>query len=189
MHPLRTTLATFASVAALGLAGCSSSGSTETPPPDTSSAAPTSETSSGVEISNPRDLSSVKDACQLLKPAQAQQLGLGPPKPAEDSPWGESSCEWEQDRLSIKFKPDTVLGQNISEIAKNAQKSSPDEQVDGYPVVLSQPGSITCGINVGVAEEQNLGVFSTVPASSGKQPCEFAKQAAGMAISNLQPES
>lgn len=179
MHPFRTTLVTIASVAALGLAGCSSSGSTEpTPAPsETTSAAPTSEVGAELDIANPKNLASVKDGCQLLKPEQAQKLGATTPQP-NDSPLG-PSCKWEQGETRINFTASTDIGMNFS--------GDPDGQVDGYPFVKKTGTETACGLGFAAADKQTLIVTAFTGSDSPTQPCELAKQAAVMAISNLPP--
>lgn len=193
MHHIRTTLAAATGILALSLASCSNAntdpgGTPDTPTGQTTSR-PSSDTNAELEVTNPKDLASVSDPCQLLKPQQAQQLGTGNPHPDGQSAWGQATCTWEMNDIELTLTPDTVQGKGLAITMKKQGKTEPDEQINGFPVIEGTDTQTTCAIYVGTSATQVFTVFTSNGLDGKAPPCELAKQASGFVLSNLPPMS
>ncbi|MGW3471131.1 DUF3558 domain-containing protein [Saccharopolyspora sp. NPDC000995] len=182
----RTTLIIATSAIALGLASCATPGTPEpTPSPETSAAA-----NDPFHIEKPKNLAAVSDPCQLLNQDQIGQLGAGQPEPGQ-AEWGQGTCKWTSQLLTLEVAPDTVQGQGIKWMAKTAGDSGkPDGNVSGYPAVHIGETSGSCGTYVGTSDTE-LFLVNYQIGSEGRgnpeYPCGMADKIAGMVLENLPP--
>ncbi|PKW18480.1 DUF3558 domain-containing protein [Saccharopolyspora spinosa] len=191
MSHARTSPA-FAAVAvvALGVVGCTQQ--TDGTPIETT--APISQAASNdpgmPQVANPKNLEAVSDPCQLLTADQLAQLGTGGKPTHRPSAWGEDTCTWgaKTDGLRVNLAPSTTLNRGLTSVLRTVHKTAPDEVIDGYPMVTSQPLTYSCGIYVSTTSED---VFSlNVDRGDSDRPehqdtCAVAKQVASMVLSNL----
>ncbi|MGI8307864.1 DUF3558 domain-containing protein [Saccharopolyspora hattusasensis] len=188
MHTTRTTLIIATSAIALGLAGCATPGTPEpTPGQETSTAA-----NDPFHIAEPKNLSAVADACQLLNQDQIGQLSAGQPVPGQ-SEWGQGRCGWSNQLFAIELAPDTAQGQGISWMAKTAgDNGKPNAKVNGYPAVHYGETRGSCATLVGTSDTETLLVNYQI-GSEGRgnpeyeDPCGMADKVAGMVLENLPP--
>ncbi|WP_083821667.1 DUF3558 domain-containing protein [Saccharopolyspora spinosa] len=171
---------------AFAAAGCTSGGpsqgdpGTASPPPPSDPAMPA--------VSNPKNLDAVADPCQLLTSEQLNQLGTGGEPSHRPSPWGQDTCTWDNRVLRVKLSPSTTMDHGLKSALRSVRKEAPDEQVDGYPMVTTQPLSTSCGIYVSATPQDTFVV--DVDATESDRPehrdtCAVAKRVASMVLSNL----
>lgn len=140
-------------------------------------------------VENPKDLRGF-DACQLLTQDQLAELSLSEPGRKYTTPWGEEGCNWGGPVVAIGFSPDTTLGQGLEQAyrAKDTFDNFAESNVDGYPAARVDFATQSCGLIVGVSNEQTLGMeFTRVSSQApGKgDPCGFAESVMGEVIKNL----
>ncbi|MEV0701823.1 DUF3558 domain-containing protein [Saccharopolyspora sp. NPDC050389] len=176
-------------VTALAVAACSQPES-GTPSPTSAVPATASQDPGRPMVRNPKNLEAVSDPCQLLKPGQLQQLGTSGANSHRPSAWGEDTCTWgvDTDGLQVHIAPSVTTNYGLSSVLQTTGKPAPDEDVDGYPMVTSDPATFTCGIYVAANSEDVFGV--TVDRGDSDRPehqdtCAVAKQVASMVLSNL----
>jgi hypothetical protein len=179
------------------LSGCNSategSPTAATTPPDTtdstSGATPSSTPSEGLAppVRNPKDLRDV-DPCQLLTAAQQSQLGFTEPGEEGTSYWGEPECGWPGSVVAVGLSPNTTAGLDQAYRNKNNFDNFAPSEVDEYPAARINFATQSCGLIVGVADDQTLHMeFTRVsPDAPGSgDPCGFAESVMGDVIKNL----
>ncbi|GAA0531225.1 hypothetical protein GCM10011581_27900 [Saccharopolyspora subtropica] len=141
-------------------------------------------------VEHPKDLEAVEDPCQLLRPDQLAQLGVVGEPIREQSPWGEALCVWgaRTDGVRVNLAPVTTLNIGLRSVLRSVSKTAPDDNVDGYPVVVSQPLTYSCGIYVSTTPEDTFSLNVDRGDSDRvdqQDPCALAKQVASMVLSNI----
>ncbi|MER7077653.1 DUF3558 domain-containing protein [Saccharopolyspora kobensis] len=172
----------------LSLAGCGSATSGQPVP---STAGQTTTVDDPFKVDNPRNLAAISDPCQLLSPEQLQQLGATSPVP-DRSPWGQGTCRWNNEQLSLNLAPDTVQRQGLKYTAKifGDEQGNPTAEIDGYPAVHAGVSDLACTTAVGVSETEMFNVQFTA-GSEGRNnpefsdPCAVSDRVAGMVLANL----
>lgn len=140
-------------------------------------------------VENPKDLRGI-DACELLTPDQLSELTFIEPGEKRTSAWGEENCGWFSSMLGIILSPDTTLGEGLDQAyrSKNAFDNFEESSVDGYPAVRVDFATQSCGLIVGVSDEQTLSMEFTRVSSKApglNDPCGFAETIAAMVLKNL----
>jgi len=193
---VRHAAAGVAVVLAWLVSGCESAVA-GSPVPTTRQSAGASETSGSATpsgrlsppIENPKDLQGI-DPCELLTSDQKAELGLTKPVVSDTSPWGEQTCGLAGSVVALGFSPNTTLGDGLDQAyrAKNNFESFEPSEVDGYPAVRVDFATQSCGLIVGVSDEQTLNMELTRVSSKapGKgDPCGFAESVMGDVLKNL----
>ncbi|GAA3436944.1 DUF3558 domain-containing protein [Kutzneria kofuensis] len=159
------------------------------PAPTTSSA--TSSTSGAPKVASPKNLKGI-DPCQLLTAQQLQMLGATPrSQPTRDkSVWGEATCMWENDNVTVGLSPQTTLTKGIEQayLSKDNYSFFQPTTVDGYPAVLVDKQKLSCGMFVGVSDTQELSLTVVVTGKDNPDygnPCAFPPKVAGAALKNI----
>jgi hypothetical protein len=192
----RCAVAGMAVVLAALVAGCVSAVA-GSPTPNATQPTTASETSGGAApserlsppVENPKDLRGI-DPCDLLTPDQKTELGLTRPVTRDTSPWGEDTCDLGGSVVGIGFSPDTTLGEGLDQAyrSKNTFDNFEPSEVDGYPAVRVDFTTQSCGLFVGVSDEQTLHMELTrvSPDAPGKgDPCGFAESIMSDVLENL----
>jgi hypothetical protein len=138
-------------------------------------------------VEHPKNLRGV-DPCQLVTPNQLFELGFTAPGKKGTSYWGEPDCSWPGSVVAIGFAPNTTLGLEQAYRSKNNFDNFAPSSVDDYPAVRINFATQSCGLIVGVADEQTLHMeFTRVsPDAPGLgDPCGFAESVMGDVIRNL----
>lgn len=179
-------------LAVLGLAACapSNGGSNEPGTSEATSAAPSSVTGSGAKIDQPKNLSSITNACDLLTPEQLTELGAaGSKAPVPDkSAYGGPGCDWQNDSFGLIVGVDNVTGLGAEAVIESGQTDGKPSNVDGYPAARIGEQSSLCRVDVAVSESQSFTVdFAKY---SGKDPamqdpCGYAEKIASEILKNL----
>ncbi|GAB2732670.1 hypothetical protein GCM10027174_01530 [Salinifilum aidingensis] len=187
----RTTLGTTALLAALGLAGCAlpaDSGSQSEQPSSQAQSTPGQQQDAAPRIDQPKNLQAVGSACELLKPEQLQQLGLGTEPKPDESLWGDSSCTWENDNAIVSLTQQNRIGaQGMYKNAKSFDEYHPAE-VQGYPANHTDRQSRLCTVNVGVSDSASFRVGFTRTGGKAPEmqdPCGFADTIATQVLKNI----
>lgn len=184
-------MAGVALLAALAVTGCQSavvgSPTATTAQPDGTSPSESDRLSPPVD--NPKDLHGI-DPCEFLTPEQKTELSLTKPGRKDTSPWGEEVCDLGGPVVAIGFSPDTTLGEGLDQAyrAKNMFDNFAESEVDGYPAVRVDFAAQSCGLIVGVSDEQTLHMEFTRVSSQAPgngDPCGFAEQVMGEVIKRL----
>lgn len=183
-------------VAVLAMAGCQGAVA-GSPTPTTRDA--TGATSEGAPpatsgrlsppVEHPKDLRGL-DACELLSSEQKAEFSLTEPGKRDTSAWGESNCLLQGPVLGVQFSPDTTLGQGLEQAyrAKDTFDNFAESEVGGYPAVRVDFATQSCGLIVGVSDEQTLSMdFTRISSQApGKgNPCGFAEQVMGDVVKRL----
>ncbi|GAB3283090.1 DUF3558 domain-containing protein [Parasphingorhabdus pacifica] len=189
--------ATLISVAALALSltGCaqSSEGTAESAPDSGESAAstqPSEPTDPALRISNPKDLGTVTDACDLLTPEQLTALSAGTEAEPDTTVYGESKCSWRNDdfRMTVALNATTGTGpEKIHEDGKASDNFQPTE-VDGYPAARVDEQSTLCRVEVGIADDQAVAINYSKRGGDAPElqdPCGYAEKIASEALKNI----
>lgn len=178
-------------VAAMFVAGCQ--GVVAGSPTATSDATGNSSSDTSEQLSppveNPKDLRGI-DPCELLSPEDKTELELTGPEQKSTSQWGEEACDLSGSLVAIGFTPDTTLGEGLDQAYRSKKffDTFAETTVDGYPGVRVDFATQSCGLIVGVSNEQTLHMeFTRVSSSApGKgDPCGFAEQVMGDVIMRL----
>lgn len=140
-------------------------------------------------VKSPKDLRGI-DPCDLLTQDQKAELGLTRPVVRDTSPWGEQTCGLAGSVVALGFSPDTTLGEGLDQAyrARNNFDNFEPSEVDGYPAVRVDFATQSCGLIVGVSDEQTLGFELTrvSPNAPGKgDPCGFAESVMADVLKNL----
>jgi hypothetical protein len=157
---------------------------------ETSGSAPPSESVRPARpVKNPKDLRGV-DPCELLSAEQQAELDLTGLGEKSISEWGEEGCKWLGSIVGIILDPNTTLGDGLERAYrnKNSFDNFAESNVDAYPAVRINFATQSCGLIVGVSDEQTLHMeFTRVsPNAPGKgDPCGFAETVMGEVIKNL----
>ncbi|MCP2259161.1 Protein of unknown function (DUF3558) [Streptoalloteichus tenebrarius] len=139
------------------------------------------------KVANPKNVGAVADPCQLVTPQQLQELGASEPRPDKTQAGG-PACIWKNDNLRIRLVP--YLNQGMGAVYANRVRfdNSAETVVSGYPGLRFNQVSLSCGVYVGVADNQvfsaDVTVFREVRPEY-KDRCVFAEKVAGMVLSNL----
>lgn len=191
---VRHTVAAAVALAGL-ISGCESAVAGS--PTATMRPNPTGETSEGPSesdrlsppVEHPKNLRGV-DPCELLTPTQETELGLTKPGDRDTSQWGEEGCGLDGPVVSLGFSPNTTLGDGLDRAYRakaNFENFQPSE-VDGYPAVRVNFAAQSCGLIVGVSDDQTLNMELTrvSPDAPGKgDPCGFAESIMSDVLTNL----
>lgn len=191
-------VAAAAALAGFAVSACDST-ATGTPTPETSvstasetsgsSASSTESDRLAPPVENPKNLRGI-DACELLTLAQLTELSFTEPGEKDTSGWGEENCIWQNSILGVSLSPDTTLGKGLDQAYRNKNRFDNFEEssVDGHPAVRVNFATQSCGLIVGVSEEQTLSMDFTRVSSQApglNDPCGFAESVAGMVLENL----
>ncbi|GAA4885544.1 DUF3558 domain-containing protein [Saccharopolyspora cebuensis] len=178
----RTTLPALALLATLSVAACSSPGAEgpqATPPPEESA------TDSGTAIEEPRDISTVTDACTLLTEEQLSGLGGAGSTPAvEESEYGQPKCRWSNDNYSVSVALFDGGGADVIFTKPDINRVD----VGGYPAGHRPGNDRLCRVEVLVAEYQQIDVsYSRYGGETPelKDTCGMAQKLATEAVKNL----
>lgn len=190
MHTPRSALVAASGLLFL-LAGCVSA--TPGQPVPSSVGQTTSVQDDPFRIDKPKRLNAISDPCQLLAPEQLSELGASSPAPGR-TPWGQQSCRWNNDQLSLNIAPDTVQRQGLKYTAKifGDERGNPTAEIEGYPAVHAGVNDLACTTAVGVSETEMFNVQFTA-GSEGRHnpafsdPCAVADRIASMVLANLPP--
>lgn len=164
----------------ISLTSCSSEEPAAQPPQTA-----TSEESSTVQVSNPKDATAV-DACNMLSAQTATELGLDPKGNSVDEGAG---CQWDSKDLSRNVSLTVLQNQSIQEYynGKSAYADYEELTIAGYPAVRANDGSPTeygfC--NFFLATDENQIIQAAGGDSSHTDPCGLAQKALEDAVSNL----
>jgi hypothetical protein len=190
-------------LASVAVAGCTgenpgtASPSSVAAPSSTSSGAP--EDPNVPKVANPLDASAfIGDACKLLPPAAAAELGFTDPgEPKNDT--GNPSCGW-----GIRGKADSLLiilgsgnrekgmgglaGLHKAKAAGQLRFLEPGPDVDGYPTVYygiqDRRASGNCDLAVGVADDLSISTHAG-GYDNEQESCATAKKLASAVIKTL----
>lgn len=185
----RVVAAGVAVVTALAMAGCQSAVAGS---PTATTRSDTSEKTSdrlSPPVEHPKDLRGL-DPCELLSPEEKAEFSLTEPGQRDVSQWGEETCLLLGPVVVIGFSPDTTVGKGLDQAyeSKDRFDNFAVSEVDGYPAVRVDFASLSCGLIVGVSDEQTLGMeFSRIgqQAPGNGDPCGFAEQVMGDVIKRL----
>lgn len=171
------------------MAGSPTAATTPTGTSDsTSSGAPTSGPNGlAPPVEDPKDLRGV-DPCQLLTSEKQSELGFTKPGQKGTSYWGEPDCLWLGSIVGIGLAPGTTFGLDQAYRTKNNFDNFAASNVDDYPAVRINFATQSCGLIVGVANDQTLHMeFTRVsPDAPGRDnPCGFAESVLSGVIKNL----
>jgi hypothetical protein len=201
----------------VSLAGCtttsrgqpqpSATGTSDTTPTQSSEASTprsTSPTGNGLpsdgapKVTNPLDTSRYRqNPCQILTPAQLQELNLRPEGEQRQAPLG-LACDWRNQEtggnVHLQWTDQDPRGLSAIYGANKAGKYKyfmELPEVEGYPAVASDATDGRdlgdCSVQVGTSDEINFYVSVQLSrANVGKKdPCAAAVQAAGMAVRTM----
>jgi hypothetical protein len=192
-------------LAALALAGCSTTtGGTANPAassaPGTASSAEGGGGNGAPKVSSPLDPAKLKsDPCSVLSASQRSTLGLedGTPRSGaagSSCAWVYSSDETRSSRVDIAADPNT---DGLAGIYDLYAKGGTDQyeywepaEVSGYPAVYAATKDFRaqgqCKLLVGVTDTQAVQVFAQIGNGPGAtEPCPYAEKAAEAMIQTL----
>ena len=140
-------------------------------------------------VGRPKDLRGV-DPCQMLPQERLTELSLADRAEKDTSYWGEESCKWLGSVVGVILSPETTLGEGLDQAyrAKDRFDNFAESNIEGYPAVRVNFATQSCGLIVGVSNEQTLHMeFTRVsPDAPGKgDPCGFAESVMADVIKNL----
>lgn len=167
------------------------------PSPSATQSTTTGQTSGGVSpserlsppVEKPKDLRGI-DPCDLLTPDQKAEFGLTKPATRDTSPWGEETCSLAGSIVAVGFSPDTTVGEGLDQAyrSKDLFDNFEPSEVDGYPAVRVDFATQSCGLIVGVSDEQTLGFDMTrvsADAPGKGDPCGFAEAVMSDVLENV----
>nr|BFF02101.1 hypothetical protein GCM10020241_37760 [Streptoalloteichus tenebrarius] len=145
-------------------------------------------------VTNPKNLRG-QEACQLLTPQQQKELTFTQPGRQGISEFGESECEWKNDKLGIFLTLDTKRrGLEETYLRKERFPDFTPSTVAGHPAVRSDRNDNlkSCRVSLGVADDQVLYIdFDRNSAGRSNpeysDPCGFAEKVGKMVLDNLPP--
>lgn len=182
----RAILIPLSAIAVLGAAACSPpraepEAAEPTAPPTTSPPVP--------QVENPKSLTGITDACQLLTPEQLAALGGGGDPEESESLYGESQCFWRNDNFATNVAINTTFGgtAKIFESPQSSDNFAPT-QVDGYPAARVDEQSTLCRVEVGLSEDQSVEINYSKrggDAPEMQDPCGYAEKIAGEVLKNV----
>ena len=194
-------------LAALALAGCSTTtGGTANPaatsgtPDSASSSADGGGGDGAPKVSSPLDPAKLKsDPCSVLSASQRSTLGLEDGTPRSSS--AGASCAWiytgdetRSSRIDIAADPNTDGLAGIYDLYAKGGKDQYEywepADVSGYPAVYAATKDFRaqgqCKLLVGVTDTQAVQVFTQIGNGPGAtQPCPYAEKAAEAMIQTL----
>ena len=191
-------------LAALALAGCTSTtGGTANPAAAGTSDSATSTGGGGdgaPKVSSPLDPAKLKsDPCSVLSASQRSTLGLedGTPRTSEAGAtcaWIYTADETRSSRIDIAADPNTDGLAGIYDLYAKGGKDQYEywepADVSGYPAVYAATKDFRaqgqCKLLVGVTDTQAVQVFTQIGNGPGAtQPCPYAEKAAEAMIQTL----
>jgi Protein of unknown function (DUF3558) len=187
----RAGLLATSGLAVIVLTACSQTAPGAATSATTASSTASSAGSAVPKVASPKNLKGV-DPCQLLTTQQLQALNAtARSQPRRDkSVWGEASCMWENDDVTVSLSPDTTHGKGIEQtyLSKGNYSFFQPTTVDDYPAVLVDKQSVSCGMFLGVSDSQELSLTVVVTGKTNPDygsPCAFAPKVAGAALKNV----
>jgi hypothetical protein len=165
--------------------------------PTTKRFPPGDEIPENIRVRHPKDARGIP-VCDMLTDAQLVELGLQPGT-ARSKPFDRfvNFCGWRiagsrYDMTGIGVRVDSehpaLLGiYRIHQAGPPFHRFEPTE-IAGYPAVEAQTGPTSeCEVNVGIADDQLLGVGDTTYVDGVPVPCDHARRIAEAVLANLPP--